>query len=181
MAKKSRLPLIGVTLVTPALMTAGALQASVAPVSSFQQPSLAASKSNIAAQARLKVEILSLGREEKLRIAGNRIQLASMVRTASKGGVCPTNHGCATLSINAGGARAHLQGAAITDTNACPKGVGAHVHGAALMSAAHTCGCKGAVRNVVHPQIGPHTGGAPTMATCPSSNGCISKPSTQSK
>jgi hypothetical protein len=109
MAKKSKFPLIGVTLATPALMTVGVSHASVAPTSPLKQSSVAASASIIAAQARLKAELLSLGREEKLRIAGDRVRLprdqpvTQLARTAQT----VTCGGCIATTACRGGAHAH--------------------------------------------------------------------------
>jgi hypothetical protein len=150
MAKRNRFPLIGVTLATPALTTAGGSHASVATVAA-PQTSYAASVANSDAHARLKSSLLELGRVEKLRIAADRVRLADASDTTIKHETCPQ-------SVKAGGARAHVKGAAkYTAVAACRTGSGRK--GAALTkgqttptvatcgtahqktSAASTCAC----------------------------------------
>jgi hypothetical protein len=73
-SKKSKLSLLGVTLVTPAL-TAGAASASV-PRAAIEQARVA-DHATLAA-ARLKSEMLNIAPAAKLRIAGDRVPMTSL-------------------------------------------------------------------------------------------------------
>jgi hypothetical protein len=74
MKKGSRLSLLGVTVITPALTAGnGSLSASVPAANNQQSGALDAEAA--AAETRLKAEMIGLGLAEKLEIAGARVPL----------------------------------------------------------------------------------------------------------
>jgi hypothetical protein len=108
------------------LMTVGMSQASVVPPAPLQRPFIAAAKPIVAAQIRLKSELLSLGREEKLRIAGDRVQLSASDRSKTQlAYVKPSYSNCCPHTVRPGGMRAQTFQPAMgaRGTVGCPHGM----------------------------------------------------------
>jgi hypothetical protein len=116
MAKRMKLSVLGVTMVTPALIAGNATAHSVPPPQTLDQAGTPFEPDVIAAQARLKSGIFELTPAEKLQIAGFRVPLfqpsASLVQPSEKlaGNHTACVYSCSTNCHIKAHNRAHAKG-----------------------------------------------------------------------